>query len=298
MAFTTIVDFSGITVISDDTDNFIDLNMIPGVGVYNRVYAGSGNDVIIGSSGRDYINAGSGKNTIYGGAGNDVLVTHDGPALSSGSAIGSLGLALSSGSITGPQTLYGGAGDDYLIGASGNDKLFGGSGNDNLIGNDGNDHLDGGTGDDYLSGNKGNDVLKGGAGNDHYLFTRGEGRDSIQESTSNPADIDTAYLGLGDSSQLVYFRKGNDLILGYKDGGGEQITIRNQFVGTSGIEFLKTRGLEFPGPGSVSSLGSTVSASQIEMITNQVAALNAGKNFVNIEQFVAHGNFAGIVFTG
>ena len=96
----------------------------------------------------------------------------------------------------------GGDGDDTLTGSSGADVLFGGGGNDTL---------DGGGGQDVLVGGTGNDLLKGGTGDDVYYFTRGDGHDTIEESTT-ATDQDT--LSFGDGivlEDIVLRRDGNDM---------------------------------------------------------------------------------------
>jgi Ca2+-binding RTX toxin-like protein len=267
MAFTVITDPNGVTVKGDNSGNTIDLNTIPGVGTQNKVTAGNGDDTVIGSPGSDKIFGAAGNNQLFGKGGNDWL---------DGGGAGTSGTLLS-----------GGAGNDSLTAATnGDSKLFGGSGKDVLLGKNGNDHLDGGGGNDLLIGGKGNDVLKGGSGSDKYVFGRGDGRDSIQEGSSDPSDIDVASFDASvDPTKLIYFRRGNSLVFGYKDGTGEQIVIQNQFSGNGGgIEIFKFAN------------GFTITAAQVEAVTNQVAALNGGSNFTSIEQFTASGNYAGIMF--
>lgn len=71
-----------------------------------------------------------------------------------------------------------GRGDrDVLQGQGGKDKLFGGVGNDVLRGGDGRDRLNGGKGDDNLSG----DELAGRKARDVFIFTRGDGVDTIND---------------------------------------------------------------------------------------------------------------------
>ncbi|WP_413603014.1 hypothetical protein [Curtobacterium sp. Curtsp57] len=85
----------------------------------------------------------------------------------------------------GNDTITGGAGDDYLNGQLGNDRIDGGAGNDTINGGDGDDILIGGTGDD---------ILTGGAGSDTYVWSRGDGNDTIVESGYNDASTDTLVL--------------------------------------------------------------------------------------------------------
>jgi Ca2+-binding RTX toxin-like protein len=86
------------------------------------VFAGGGDDRLIGLSGDDHFTGGAGNDLLEGGAGNDTLVG-DGDA--------------------------GAAGNDLLFGNAGNDVLVGGGGNDSLWGGAGADRLDGGDGFDY-----------------------------------------------------------------------------------------------------------------------------------------------------
>jgi len=125
-------------------------------------YAASGyegNDTLNGTSGGDVLSGGSGNDILLAGAGDDYLIGG-----------------------TGNDRLEGGDGLDDLYGGMGNDILLGGAGKDFLIGGDGDDTLEGGSGDDVLTGGKGNDILKGGLGNDTYIFNRGDGQDTIDET--------------------------------------------------------------------------------------------------------------------
>ncbi|HLO62595.1 MAG TPA: putative Ig domain-containing protein, partial [Azonexus sp.] len=71
---------------------------------------------------------------------------------------------------------------DRLMGLGGDDVLQGLAGNDTLDGGVGNDVLDGGAGNDILQGGAGSDVLVGGAGSDTYIYNRGDGADTINDS--------------------------------------------------------------------------------------------------------------------
>ncbi|MGL5631100.1 MAG: calcium-binding protein, partial [Azovibrio sp.] len=76
--------------------------------------------------------------------------------------------------------LFGKSGNDILDGATGNDILDGGAGNDTLFGNAGNDMLIGGTG---------NDTLSGGIGDDTYIYSRGDGADTITDDIRTGTNI-------------------------------------------------------------------------------------------------------------
>ncbi|SFD53815.1 Ig-like domain-containing protein [Pseudoalteromonas denitrificans] len=117
------------------------------------------------------------------------------------------------------EQLYFGNESDYLIGLGGDDQLFGLGGNDKLKGGDGNDYFNGaegddvqlgGSGDDQLGGDPGNDWLRGGLGNDKYVIRPGNGKDTINNSTSDGID----WILFTDSlteDVLSYFQVGDNL---------------------------------------------------------------------------------------
>ncbi len=77
------------------------------------------NELILGTSGNNSINALGGHDCVLAGGGNDIV--------------------------------RGWSGNDVLLGGPGNDSLFGGSGNDSLIGGPGNDYCRGWTGNDTFN---------------------------------------------------------------------------------------------------------------------------------------------------
>ena len=113
----------------------------------DTLLGGSGNDKLYGNDGADYLSSGAGNDYLSGGSGND--------------------------------TLTGGANNDTLYGGTGNDSLVGGTGNDKIYGEDGNDKLYGGDGEDTLIGGVGNDTLWGNAGADTFIYSKGDGKDTI-----------------------------------------------------------------------------------------------------------------------
>jgi hypothetical protein len=118
--------------------------------------------------------------------------------------------------------IYGGKGNDTLNGRAGDDYLDGGEGNDWLFGNNGNDTLIGGLGDDYLDG---------GVGNDTYVFSKGDGKDTILEYNPSQKDINTIRFTDIKSDEVTYHRDGLNLVIdGYHDG--DSVTIRDFFYGT------------------------------------------------------------------
>ncbi|MEQ1543339.1 MAG: hypothetical protein ABL926_13950, partial [Novosphingobium sp.] len=82
-------------------------NLVTASNIIPSIYAGTGNNVLTGSSGADFLNGGAGNDTLYGSGGDDVL---------QGDA--------------GDDTLYGGAGNDRLVGGAGVNLLYGEAGDD------------------------------------------------------------------------------------------------------------------------------------------------------------------------
>ena len=143
-------------------------------------------------------------------------------------------------------TLYGSVRNDLLQGGAGNDILSGDAGDDTLEGGDGDDTLYGMEGSDLLIGGRGNDHIDGGRGNDVYVFSRGDGADTILDhaftnwdtnqlehniirfTDINPADID--FVQAGDWHWVI----------GY-GGRGDQITLLSaafsDFFGVQALHF-------------------------------------------------------------
>ncbi|MDN6085342.1 MAG: hypothetical protein L0I51_07790, partial [Lactococcus plantarum] len=136
-------------------------------------------------------------------------------------------------------------GDDTLSGRAGNDTLEGGAGNDKLYGGAGNDILDGG---------EGNDLLSGGAGDDTYIFGRGYGIDTIQDTqgvniirftgdlrlsdlevvTGSYYDVILRIKGTQDQLVLSAYRYSSDYqnyVLTFSDGSQQKMTYQNDQIG-------------------------------------------------------------------
>ncbi|MCX7167626.1 MAG: hypothetical protein NTV11_15325 [Rhodocyclales bacterium] len=123
----------------------------------------------------------------------------------------------------------------FLLGGSGSDGLVGGSGADLLIGNGG---------ADLLQGKGGNDFLLGGAGEDTYVYTTGDGLDTIldtgdQNTLAVDGDILNGGADYGDSrvrrsadGKHLYVENngqmlidGNLIIQNYATGGSFGLTM-------------------------------------------------------------------------
>jgi Ca2+-binding RTX toxin-like protein len=97
----------------------------------------------------------------------------------------------------GNDSIDGGAGNDRIEGEGGDDVLIGGSGNDTVLGGDGADTLDGGADDD---------ILDGGQGFDRFLYTPGDGDDTIEGfGTDTGQDLDDGNQTNNDFIDLAPF---------------------------------------------------------------------------------------------
>lgn len=208
-----------------------------GEGVY-LITAGSGNDVMVGSSDYDYLRGVDGDDRLYGGDFGDILS-------------GDLGNDL----------LYGGAGNDTLDDRDGSNRLFGGAGNDvigagyeigplrgtsTIYGGEGNDrillsqsytsldHIFGGMGQDTLSFTSTPFSAHGfvvGPGHDIEVFAGvlyGASDTAADVYDFSSAVVDHIYISAGGGDDLIRFGRGygsaaggdgDDTIYGARGGG-------------------------------------------------------------------------------
>ena len=124
----------------------------------------TGDDVILGTSGPDVINAGAGNDTICAGGGDDTINAGNGADTV---FAGEGGDTIQAGQ--GRDIIDAGDGDDFVSGGKGKDTIDGGAGNDDLRGNEGTDTINGGAGNDELRGGQKADVINGGNGNDNLI---------------------------------------------------------------------------------------------------------------------------------
>ena len=161
----------------------------------------SSHTFVSGGDGNDRIRSSLGNDTINGDSGNDIIFGYDG--------------------------------DDRLNGGIGNDSVHGGNGNDTLWGESGDDRLNGGDGNDVLFGGQGTDYLVGGKGADTYVFSLGEGKDTI---TDNVGEHNALQFGQNISVNDLHIDaitdvRGNiDWKITIKGSEGDSITINDQFV--------------------------------------------------------------------
>lgn len=156
-------------------------------------------EAIYGTSRGDVIHGYGGDDDIYGEEGDDKLFGWDGS-----------------------DKMYGGEGKDSLSGLNDNDYLHGGFGDDILKGGAGNDALYGSVGNDELTGGEGNDILCGGIGNDTYIFKKGFGSDTLNDSDG---DETLRFDGMQPSDMVFTTSDGSLTIRNMNTG--DRVTIRN-----------------------------------------------------------------------
>jgi Ca2+-binding RTX toxin-like protein len=186
----------------------------------NSFWGGDGADTIDAKGGDDFVHGGMGADTLIGGGGNDtlsyagsttwgVIVYLDTQTATSGDAQGD--------TISGFENAEGGELGDYLVGSSAANRLSGFGGNDTLIG---------GTGDD---------ILAGGSGNDTFVYTVGDGQDTITDFVAGDASGDRIKLSHApfyDSFAEVIAAattSGDDVVIDF--GNGDKITLKDVDIG-------------------------------------------------------------------
>ena len=120
-----------------------------------------------------------------------------------------------------------------IHGHGGNDTLYGSNKADLLFGDDGDDDILGYDGSDTLFGGRGNDQLNGGAGSDTYIFTKGDGQDTVIEHL-HPDEYNRTIFADRQLSEMVLRREGNDLAIAAAHGS-DCVTFKN-FFGMEGYE--------------------------------------------------------------
>jgi serralysin len=183
---------------------------IRGFGGADELFGNDGNDTVYGGGGDDQIFGGNGKDALFGGMGDDRILG----GIGDDTVAGGWGNDRISGG-NGDDSAKGGWGIDRILGGEGDDTLYGNRGNDGVFGGDGKDVLYGGWGNDRISGGKGDDTASGGRGSD--IITGGNGDDILygesgSDSISGGNGEDTLYGGLGNDT-LVSGR-GNDILWG------------------------------------------------------------------------------------
>ena len=254
------------TLFGFSTNDTLDASGL-GAAVGLSIWAGAGNDILIGGSGYQQLFAGSGDDSIITGtgfadirasAGSDSI---DGTAgyvriqyYESNAGINinlSDGLAESGGYAEGDILTS----VEAVFGSNFADILTGSSANEEFSGYDGNDIIDGGGGDDSIGGESGQDTLTGGAGADNFYFNAyGQGAFSDTITDFEIGDYISMQTGVvtfigssaftGVSNELRYEKIGGETLL-HLDIDGDQVTDETLTIsnGEFDIKILSNNGL-------------------------------------------------------
>jgi Ca2+-binding RTX toxin-like protein len=234
----------------------------------NQISGNSGNNTLSGGAGSDVLDGGAGADAMAGGTGDDTYYVDsvgDTVVESAGEGTDTVVSALS-----------------YSLGANlenltlsdfSNTNATGNSLANSLLGNSGNNILDGDAGVDSLRGNAGADVLRGGAGNDSYLFSLGDGQDTIEENDGTAGNTDTVSFGPGIAPASVTVSRSNqNLVLSY--GAGDSVTVKNWFAGSA----QKIEQVSFAGGGNWNVAQLTALANLAPVVTSPIAGQAASED--------------------
>ena len=128
-----------------------------------------------------------------------------------------------------------------IVGSGQDDKITGDAGADTISGGKGNDSLNGGAGNDSLVGGKGKDTLTGGAGSDIFVWSKGDGNDTITDyEEEDKIQFASGTPKAATKNKDVIFTVGNEKIT-VKNGKGKIIT----YVDSTSTEYTFPQTLEF-----------------------------------------------------
>ena len=217
---------------------------------------GAGNDVFVGYTGHDTVDAGAGNDLLIGGPGFNVLKAGAGDDIVTVLGASSFNSPLR----TGPQDQWSAPAGAGVLSAgptrgayrdSSGMLVFGDGGANTLNGSAQDDHLYGGAGADTLNGQAGNDYLEGGAGADTYQFTGSFGHDTVLDAggqgrvrltAGGPAGGIRAPAAIWESpdKKYIYVVLGADLIIGQRTAPGaptvtDTLTVKNWHPGELGL---------------------------------------------------------------
>ncbi len=196
------------------TGNSLD-NVLTGNTGNNTLNGGAGNDVLNGGNGNDTMIGGSGDDTYFVNVATDIVTenANEGTDTVNSSVTLTLGNHVENLVLTGTAAINGT-----------------GQGLDNMLtGNGGANVLTGLAGDDVLQGLAGNDTLLGGDGADRYLFSAGDGSDTINNASADAA-IDRLEFSNLTRAELSYSRSADDLIITRTAVPTDTVRVSNWFT--------------------------------------------------------------------
>ncbi|AFY92654.1 TIGR03118 family protein [Chamaesiphon minutus] len=164
------------------------------------ILGGDGNDVLHGTQGSDFFQAGKGNNTMFGHKGDNVFAAAEGNDIAHGGNGADL-FYLGDGN----NTMHGKNGIGIFMAGEGNDIAHGGKDRDLFILGNGNNTVHTGNGMNIVMTGNGKDIIYGGNDRD-YIYT-GAGDDIIHGGKGNNV------ISAGIGNDVVYLGNGADRLL-------------------------------------------------------------------------------------
>ncbi|WP_338847542.1 putative Ig domain-containing protein [Massilia sp. W12] len=196
-------------------------NLITGNDADNSLLGLGGNDTLIGGLGKDSMFGREGADSMVGGAGDDYYEIDD-----AGDVIVELA---NEGYEMVRSTVSWTLGDNLeRLALDGEEHL-------NANGNALNNGLWGNAGNNMLAGGLGNDYMEGGLGDDVYLFNKGDGKETI-DNTDLSSAVDILRFGAGISENDVSARRQDNNLFILLKGGTDQVAFLNYFGATEDID--------------------------------------------------------------
>lgn len=131
--------------------------------------------------------------------------------------------------------------NDFIFGAEYNDTINAGAGADTINGGAGSDVIKAGAGNDTIYGSYGNDKISGEAG---YNVIKYEDSFNGNDTINSGKGEDHIELTSKQRSDLIYTKKGKNLVITYDKNNGSSITITNYFgkKGKTSVKDVKLQG--------------------------------------------------------
>jgi len=161
----------------------------------DNLFGDEGNDTIFGGLGDDFIEGGLGADTLFGQGGINDFVGYD-------ESLSAVSVDLAAGTASDGIDVDAISQFEGVVGSRFNDTIRGGSLAETLLGGAGNDIIDGRGGADTIRGEAGSDDITGGSGNDTFLFSIGDGSDTIRDFATGDHLAIYGYAGAPTITQL------------------------------------------------------------------------------------------------